>query len=205
MTHVCASDLTTIGSYNGLPPSRGQTIIWTGAGILIGPLGANCNEILSQIWKSSFKKMHMKLSSAKWRSFCLGLNVLIHIYLNCSNLVSRGLFVWPRGNFLKINPSCHPISSVQSCATLQPSTAKWTIARHRYSDPRYMYHIMDCRDTMPWWINFRCSDSTGSWKPSYRRQWAKYPTNIMAATDLALQGVIHRLLSYWPSLSRIFQ
>ena len=35
------------------------------------------NEILSAIHTSSFKKMHLKISSAKWRPFFLGLNVLI--------------------------------------------------------------------------------------------------------------------------------
>ena len=34
------------------------------------------SEILIAIHTSSFKKMHLKMSSGKWRSFCLGLNVL---------------------------------------------------------------------------------------------------------------------------------
>ena len=61
---------TIIGSGNGLSPGRHQTIIWTNAGILlIRILGTN----LSEIHTFSFKKMHLKLSSAKWRLFCLGL------------------------------------------------------------------------------------------------------------------------------------
>ena len=79
VTHKCVCDLTTIGSDNGLPPDRRQAIIWTNAGILlIGPLGTNFSEILSEIHTFSFKKMHLKMSSVKWQWFCLGLSVLIH-------------------------------------------------------------------------------------------------------------------------------
>ena len=77
-THICLGKLTTIGSDNGLSPGRRLAIIWTIAGILlIGPLGTNFSENLIQILTFSFKKMHLKMSSAKWRPFCLSLNVLI--------------------------------------------------------------------------------------------------------------------------------
>ena len=77
VTHICVSKLTTIGSDNGLSPGRRQAIIWTSAWIFwIGPLGTNFSEILIGIQTFSFKKMHLKMSSAKWRPFCLGLNVL---------------------------------------------------------------------------------------------------------------------------------
>ena len=77
MTHICVVKLTIIGSDNGLSPGRRQAIIWTNDGILlIGPLGTNFSEILIGIQTFSFKKMHLKMSSAKWRPFCLGLNVL---------------------------------------------------------------------------------------------------------------------------------
>ena len=77
VTHICVSKLTIIGSDNGLSPGRRQAIIWTNAGILlIGPLETNFSEILIAIEAFSFKKMHLKISSAKWRIFCLGLNLL---------------------------------------------------------------------------------------------------------------------------------
>ena len=77
MTHICISDLTSIGSDNGLSPGRRQAINRTNAGILlIEPLGTNFNEILIKIHTFSFKKMPLKTSSAKRRPFCLGLNVL---------------------------------------------------------------------------------------------------------------------------------
>ena len=75
MTHICVSILTIIGSDNGLSPGRRQAIIWTNAGILLtGPLGANFSEIFIGIITFSFKKMRFKVSSAKWRPFCRGLN-----------------------------------------------------------------------------------------------------------------------------------
>ena len=76
-THICVSQLTIIGSDNGLSPGRRQAIICTNAGLLlIGPLGTNFSEILIEILTFSFKKMRLKVSSAKRRPFCLGPNVL---------------------------------------------------------------------------------------------------------------------------------
>ena len=72
--HICVSNLTTIGSDNGLSPDWRQAIIWTNAGILfIGPKGTILSEILIEILTFSFKKMHLKVLSAKWRPFCLSL------------------------------------------------------------------------------------------------------------------------------------
>ena len=66
-----------IGSDNGLSPVRRQNIIWTNAGILLtGPWGTNFSELLIGIQTLSFKKMHLNMSSAKWRLFCLGHNIL---------------------------------------------------------------------------------------------------------------------------------
>ena len=79
-THICVGKLTTIGSDNGLSPGRRQTIIWTNSGsLLIVRLGTNFSEILIAIQTFSFKKMHLKMSSTKWRPLCLSLNVLMHM------------------------------------------------------------------------------------------------------------------------------
>ena len=76
-THICIGKLTIIGSDNGLSPGRRQAIIWTNAGILLtGTLGTNFSEILIGIQTFSFRKMHLKILSAKWRPFCLDLNEL---------------------------------------------------------------------------------------------------------------------------------
>ena len=78
--NICVGNRTIIGSDNDLSPDRRQAIISTNAGILLnGPLEANFSEILIKIHTFSFKKMYLKMSSGKWRSFCLGLNVLMGI------------------------------------------------------------------------------------------------------------------------------
>ena len=73
VTHICVSKLTIIGSDNDLSTGRRQVIIWNNAGIL---LIRTFSEILSEIRAFWFKKMYLKMLSAKWRPFCLGLNVL---------------------------------------------------------------------------------------------------------------------------------
>ena len=76
--HICTSELTIIGSDNGLLPDWCQAIIWTNAGkLLFGPPGTNFSEMLIEIHTFSFEKMHVKMLSVKRRPFCLSLNVLI--------------------------------------------------------------------------------------------------------------------------------
>ena len=63
---IYVGKLTIIGSENGLSPERRQAIIWTNAGtLLIGPLGTNSSQIVIGIQTFLFKKMHLKVSSAK--------------------------------------------------------------------------------------------------------------------------------------------
>ena len=78
MTHICVGKLTIIGSDNVLSPGRRQAIIQTNDGVLlIEPLGTNVSEMWSEIHTFSFKEMHLKLSSAKWRPLWLGLYMLM--------------------------------------------------------------------------------------------------------------------------------
>ena len=99
--HICVGILAIIGSNNGLSPGRRQAIIWTNAAILlIRPLGTNFSEILIEIHTFSFKKMHLKMSSGKWRPFCLGLNVLNQIYAHfiCHAVIFAGVYI-PKSYF----------------------------------------------------------------------------------------------------------
>ena len=101
--------LTILGSDNGLSPGRRQAITWTNVRILlIGPLGTNFSEILIKIHTLSFMKIYLKISSAKWRLFCLGLSELTahlccppmadHVNVNCCvglgviNIVASGKY-----------------------------------------------------------------------------------------------------------------
>ena len=95
VTHICVGKLTNIGSDNGLSPGRRQAIIWTNAGILlIGPLGTNFSEFLIVIHTFSFNKMHLKMSSVKWRPFCLGLNVIIALHRTSNKPLSQPMMSW---------------------------------------------------------------------------------------------------------------
>ena len=72
---------------------RRQAIICTNAGILlIGPLGTNISEMLIEILIFSFKKMHLKITSAKWWPFYLSLNVLM--WLECMHAKRVRQFHW---------------------------------------------------------------------------------------------------------------
>ena len=66
MTHIRIRKLASIGSDNGLSTGRRQAIRQTYGGILlIEPLGTNFSEILINIHTFSFRKMYLKMSSAK--------------------------------------------------------------------------------------------------------------------------------------------
>ena len=103
LTHLFVGNLTIIGPDNGLSPGRRQAIIWTNAAILlIGPWGTNFSQITIGIHTFSFKKIHLKMASAKWRPFCLGLNVLTmswgwstdHFDFQCHWLIVYSIFVY---------------------------------------------------------------------------------------------------------------
>ena len=73
-------------------------IIWNSAGILlIWTTGTNISEILSKIYIFSYKKMHLKMSSAKWRQLCLCLKMLVSYIL-----VTAYLAVWWRHEMEKL-------------------------------------------------------------------------------------------------------
>ena len=79
VTLICVSKITIISSNNDLSPERRQAIIWINAGaLLMGSLGTNFGETLTEIYTFSITKMPLKMSSAKWRPFCIGLNVVTH-------------------------------------------------------------------------------------------------------------------------------
>ena len=80
--------------FNSLRPSDvyglRQAIIWTNTGILlIWPWRTIFSEMLIEIYTCWFEKMHVKMSSVKRRTFCLGLNVLM---ISTKNIL---YFSWP--------------------------------------------------------------------------------------------------------------
>ena len=93
VTHICVSKQAIIYSDNGLSPGRRRAIIGTNAGILlIRTVGTNFSEIVSEIHTFSLKKMRLKISSAKWRPCCLGLDVLCSIGVWILNKRATSIF-----------------------------------------------------------------------------------------------------------------
>ena len=69
---------------NGLLLTGAKPLIWTNAGIYCQL--DSCKQTSVKFNRNhifAFKKMHLKMSSGKWRSFCLGLNELIWIKFSC--------------------------------------------------------------------------------------------------------------------------
>ena len=87
--HICASD-------NGLSPVRCQAITWTNAGLLsIGLMWTDFNEIWIWILSFSFKKMHLKLSSARMaailsRGRCVKIIITSQHLTGVSELINTG-------------------------------------------------------------------------------------------------------------------
>ena len=122
MTHICVGKLTIIGLDNGLAPRRRQAIIWTNAGLLlIRQLGTNFSKILIGIQILSFKKMHLKMSSAKWCPFCLGLNVL------------KSIRTWPRPDFITIAWNFEAFACI------------WSFSNHSMATSVYFFFNRDLR------------------------------------------------------------
>ena len=98
---------------------RRQAIIWTNAGILlIEPLGKNFSEILIEILTFSIKKIRLKVSSAKRRPFCLGLNVLTSMPRPAGNGGNKGTM--PRTGLLSPSrPLGEPVGNRIRSVTLK--------------------------------------------------------------------------------------
>ena len=145
VTHICISKLTIIGSDNCLLPARRQAIIWTNAGILlIGPLGTNFSKISIKIHTFSFKKMHLKMLSARWRPFCLSLNMLsFHIHHRPSFLASS--------TFLLQRPDdSRHVEGAGGChRSPNPRTVRLRLwCEHRVAHCRHGVHI----PCLPGWV-----------------------------------------------------
>ena len=112
VTHIYVGKLTIIGSDNGLSPARRLVIIWTNAAILlIRPSKTNFNEILIEIDVFSFRKINLKMSSGKWRPFCLGLNILKRFTGTLHELSAYYCTCWYRS--IALCPSSSLILSTQ--------------------------------------------------------------------------------------------
>ena len=174
VTHICVSNLTTIGSVNGLSPGRRQAITWTNAEILlIGPFGTNLSEILIEIPTFSSNKTRLKIPSAKWRPFCLGRNVLSeirtwirnHIHSCMGDIHTIPCFIWKYQNELikiewfercKIRKTClwNMIDVGNSRISATPYNASQIILRTQHIIQRTLLYTTQAEYT---WQAFICS------------------------------------------------
>ena len=158
MTHICVSNLTIIGSDNGLSPGRHQASIWTNAALLsIGTLRTYFSEILIKIQQFLLKKMHFKMSSAKRRPFCLGLNVLIS-YTN----FTTGRSLWthhPQIYNLTFYIYGKPITDTEMIIALMTQMHLWTLLFqvmicclfNGNSLPKLLMSFCHLNPTKPWY------------------------------------------------------
>ena len=84
-THIYAVvKWVIIASGNGLSLMWHQAVVWTTAGLfLIGSLRTNFSEIRTKNVYIFRQDIEVEISSAKWRPFCLGFNILnlVTVYL----------------------------------------------------------------------------------------------------------------------------
>ena len=66
VTHICASQVTVVGSDNGLSPDRRQAIIWTNAEILlIEPLRTTLSDMLIEV--DTFSILENIIENVAWK------------------------------------------------------------------------------------------------------------------------------------------
>ena len=104
-----------IGSGNGLSPIQHQAIIWISTELwLIGSSETTFSEILIKIQQFSFKKVYLKMLSAKWHPLCLDRNMLtLHMQITYISNYSEYFFTdhgiyskWSLKDYdLRIDPS----------------------------------------------------------------------------------------------------
>ena len=149
--HICFNEHH--GSDDGLSPGWHQAIIWTKAGILwIESLGTYFSEILIAIYTFSFKKMHLKMSSAKWRRFCLGLNVLTE------NAEMSIIKISLKFAHLKLQP-CLPGANELKCQSHFPGACELLCCSDVIISP-LLSLLFQIRCTMTWRKRPSCTGSS---------------------------------------------
>ena len=98
VTHICAGPLTIIVSDNALCLVGAKSVSEPMCDKSIQPLGANFSYILFKIYVFSYKRMHLKVLSEKWRPICYGLHVLT------PSDEYMWQWIWP--SFVQIMPRC---------------------------------------------------------------------------------------------------
>ena len=141
--------------------------------LLIRHLGTNFSEILIAIHIFSFKKMHLKMSSAKRWPFCLGLNVLKIRFWYVDRISARkGLRIYRHMILSWWRQQMEPFSALLVLCEGNPVTGGFPSQRlvtrsfDVFSDLRLYKRLS--KQSMRWWIETpssflwrRCNDSPG--------------------------------------------
>ena len=130
-------------SDNGLSPDQRKVIIWTNTHtISIRHQRTYFNENLVESEKFSFKKMHLKMPSAKRRPFCLSLNVLTH----CGQVIPWHIWHQTSGHhWFRQRPVTNamvPSHYLNQCWLMQGcipvgTNENWTEHKHKYNNFYY--------------------------------------------------------------------
>ena len=179
---ICVSKLAIIGSDDGLSPSRRKAIINTSAGIsLILTLGPIFSEMLSEIYTFSFKKMHLKMSSADGRQPNTTLNAdlltikhlrasLIDINIKIRILASRKTFQNVVCNMAAISFEIQCVNGV-TIVTLTSDVSLDYICREKAWEKIRATKNMPCLDFLAdFLIRFL---NPSRWNGAYMRRWSK--------------------------------
>ena len=210
MTHICVSNLAIIGSDNGLSPGRRQAIILTNAGILsIGPLGTNFSEILIKIQTFSFMKMDLNVSSAKWRPFCVGLNVLMewfvaylspYICLNQCKIIVNWILKFNVSFFSKLTYlhlskfiwNCHLQKYQPFMWKIKPFTMK-VYLNSLFQSMEYSLKFLCCTFIMELFQNIFLNTVTNALYPFYLTQF--HTAQFSLRTDVNFLSLFYGLLT----------
>ena len=128
VTYKCVDKLIIIRSDNGLSPGWHQAITWTNDGRLpIGPIGTKFSDVLIEIHIFPFKKFQLKMSSAKWRPFCLG---IIKMLTKCLVMACSGPNYylkqwWLFANYIRIETNFIEISIFFFPKYIKESVVQW--------------------------------------------------------------------------------
>ena len=157
-----------LSSDNGLSPGWSRAIIWTNFFfiiwnnaeiLLIGPLGTNFCEILIEIHTFSFKKIHLKMLSVKWRPFCLSLDMIRtpHVLLfKIVMILSRAALTHSMLPVVPLCP-CRWKLAQRHRATMDSSAmfaSWWTLSQPRCEIRHSMVNSLWPRDVI-WWQGSR--------------------------------------------------
>ena len=117
------------------------------------PLGTKFSEILMTIHTFSFMKMHLKMSSVKWRPFYLGLNVLMDgiTLMTCTYRSSPSIVILDMGSTTK-GPFTNDFAFVFGFSlysiSFHPNCCKGIITKSQ------LCHLSILDDLWIWWQRF---------------------------------------------------